>query len=75
MRRTSIVIAFIVGAYFVVRAVVEVATIDYRESSSYRHDWGGPSLAGVLTVHCLPGLISLLAMAWGWRRIHTRAER
>jgi len=35
--------------------VVELLIIDYSDPSSYRHDWGGPSLIGVLLVNCLPG--------------------
>lgn len=69
MRVAVIVIAYFVGGYFVIRAAVELATIDYGDSSSYRDDWGGPSLIGVLAVHCLPGVISIVAMIWGWRHV------
>jgi len=69
MKAAVIGLAYVVGAYFIVRAVVEFVTIDYGDSSSYRGDWGGPGLAGVLAVHCLPGLVAVLAMIWGWRRV------
>jgi hypothetical protein len=69
VKLTAIVVGYIVGAYFVVRAVVVLATIDYGDASSYRDDWGGPSLLGVLAVHCLPGMIALVAMIWGLRRL------
>ena len=72
MRVVGIVLAYVVGTYFVVRAVVEVVTIDYGDPSSYEKDWGGPSLLGVLAVHCLPGVIALALMLWGARRLrHT----
>ena len=53
----------IVGIFFIVRAVVELLTIDYySDPTSYADDWGGPSIAGVLLVHCGLGLI---AAFWG----------
>jgi len=69
MKAVAIVIAYVIGAYLVVRAVVELVLIDYGDSSSYRDDWGGPILIGVLAVHCLPGVISLVAMIRGWRTL------
>jgi len=63
------VVAHIIGAYFVVRAAVELITLDYGNPSSYRDDWGGPSLPGVLAVHCLPGVIALGLMVSRWRRL------
>ncbi len=68
MKTVGIVLAYVVGAYLVVRAVVELVTIDYGNSASYEDDWGGPSLVGVLAVHCLPGLVALALMIWGARR-------
>jgi hypothetical protein len=35
---------------------------------TYRLDWGGPSLPGVLLVHCGPGVISLALMVAAIRR-------
>jgi hypothetical protein len=55
MRRIVIALGVIVGV-FIVRAVVELLTIDYSDPSSYADDWGGPSIAGVLLVHCGLGL-------------------
>jgi hypothetical protein len=75
MKLAAIVVAYIAGAYFVVRAVVEFATIDYGDAASYRDDWGGPSLVGVLAVHCLPGVIALVAMIWGLRRLRRASSR
>ena len=31
--------------------------IDFSDPATYRDDWGGPSLVGVLLVHCGPGLL------------------
>ena len=39
MKVALIVSAYVVGAFLVVRAVVEIATIDYGDASSYRDDW------------------------------------
>jgi hypothetical protein len=46
MKNVAIVLAYLVGAYLVVRAVVELAAIDYGDSTSYEDDWGGPTLVG-----------------------------
>ena len=42
MKTIGIVLAYLIGAYVVVRAIVEVVTIDYGDSFSYEDDWGGP---------------------------------
>ena len=72
MRRIGIALALVVGAFFIVRAVVELLTIDYSNPSSYADDWGGPSLAGVLLVHVGPGILALLMIVAFWRRSRTR---
>lgn len=72
MRRVAVVAAFVLGLYLIVRAVVEVAIVDYGDPDSYRLDWGGPSLAGVLAVHCGPGVLAAVLMVWWLRR---RASR
>jgi uncharacterized membrane protein len=70
-RRVVIVIAFVLGLFFIVRAIVELVTIDYSDPTSYAADWGGPSLAGVLIVHCGLGLLSVVAIGvYFWRRSH-----
>jgi hypothetical protein len=69
MRRVPIAFGVIVGVFFIVRAVVELLTIDYSDPTSYADDWGGPSLAGVLLVHCGLGLISAVWIGvFLWRR-------
>ena len=56
-------LAILLGLYFVARAVVEFFTIDVNDPATYREDWGGPSLLGVLAVHCGLGLLALAAFA------------
>ncbi len=57
MRKVLLAFGCIVGLYLFGRAVVEPFIITWNDPSTYRHDWGGPSLIGVLTVHCGPGLL------------------
>jgi hypothetical protein len=69
MRRVVLVPAAVLGLYLVGRAVAEPFVIDLGDPASYRNDWGGPGLAGVLAVHCGPGLVALaLTVAALWRR-------
>jgi len=71
MRKVTVALGLVLGVFFIIRAVVELLTIDYPNQSSYANDWGGPSLAGVLLVHCGLGLLALIAIvAYGWRRLH-----
>ena len=69
LRGLAIAIGVVLGVFFIVRAVVELLTIDYSDPSSYANDWGGPSLAGVLFVHCGLGVVSAIALVYGWRRL------
>ena len=69
LHTVAISLLVLLGALFIVRAVVELLTIDYSDPSSYASDWGGPSLAGVLLVHCGLGLASAIAFVYGWRRL------
>ncbi|WP_089253474.1 hypothetical protein [Asanoa hainanensis] len=63
MKKVLAVIGIVLGVYFVGRAAVEPFVIDFSDPSSYQNDWGGPSLAGVLAVHCGPGVLALLVFA------------
>ncbi len=58
----------ILGLYLFGRAIVELFIVHYGDPSSYRHDWGGPSLVGVLAVHCGFGLMSAVLIARWIRR-------
>jgi hypothetical protein len=75
MKAIAIVFAYLVGVFFVGRAIVELVTIDYGDASSYEEDWGGPSLIGVLAVHCLPGVIAAALMIWGALRLSRNTVR
>lgn len=57
------VLGLVIALYFIVRAVVELFIIDFSDPASYQNDWGGPSLAGVLAVHCGPGLLAIAIIA------------
>jgi hypothetical protein len=56
------------GFYLIVRAIVEPFVIDIHDPSTYHLDWGGPHLAGVLAVHCGPGVASAVLIALWFRR-------
>jgi hypothetical protein len=51
-----------IGTFFVVRAAAEPFAISLTDPATYRDDWGGPSLIGVLAVHTLPGVVALALM-------------
>ncbi|MBG0813723.1 hypothetical protein [Planomonospora sp. ID82291] len=74
MRKILQVLGFIVGAYLIVRAVAEPFVIDLSDPATYRNDWGGPGLAGVLAVHCGPGLVAAALMAWALMRRRSRSR-
>jgi hypothetical protein len=63
MKRIGLLLLWAVGVFFLARAIAEFILTDYSSPTSYRDDWGGPSLAGVLTVHTLPGVIAASLMA------------
>ncbi len=52
-----IVLGSLIALYFIVRAVIEFFVVDFGDPGSYQDAWGGPTLFGVLAVHCGPGLI------------------
>jgi hypothetical protein len=57
MRKVAWGIGIMLGLFFLVRAIAELVVIDFSDPATYRDDWGGPSLVGVLLVHCGPGLL------------------
>jgi len=70
------VFGVLVATYFIVRAVAEPFVIDVTDPSTYAGDWGGPSLIGVLAVHCGPGVLAAMFLYGSvvrWRR--ERRER
>ena len=64
MRRILGALALLLGLYLIVRAVAEPFVIDMSDPSTYERDWGGPRLAGVLAVHCGPGIVAAALIAW-----------
>lgn len=75
LRRAVLAFAGLLGIYLVFRAALEPFVVG--GPGEYANAWGGPSLAGVLAVHMLPGVVSLVALAvWAVRvrrrRWHSR---
>lgn len=68
VKRVAAGIGVAVCLYFIARAVAEPFVIDMSDPASYQDDWGGPSLAGVLAVHCGPGIVAAGLLAWWFRR-------
>ena len=62
LRPVAVVFGVILGLYLIGRAIIEPFGIDVSDPATYRHDWGGPSLAGVLAVHCGPGIVAAALM-------------
>ncbi len=65
MRKVALTLGLILGLYLLGRAVAEPFLIDVANPATYRNDWGGPSLLGVLAVHCGPGLLAGAAIVTG----------
>jgi hypothetical protein len=75
VRKAAAVLGLIAGIYLIGRAVVEAFTIDISDPASYRDDWGGPSLLGVLAVHSGPGLLAAAAIVTVLLRRRSRRTR
>ena len=73
MKRIGAVLLRILGIYLIVRAIIEPFVIDINDPATFRNDWGGPHLAGVLAVHCVPGIVAAALMAWTVIRRRPRA--
>ena len=68
-RRVLVGLGLVLAIYLVVRAIAEPFVIDVNDPDSYRSDWGGPSLIGVLAVHAGPALVIVIAaVVWFVRR-------
>jgi hypothetical protein len=68
LKKLALAFGLLIGFYLIVRAIIEPFVIDMHDPSTYHLDWGGPHLAGVLAVHCLPGVISAVLIARWLRR-------
>ncbi|HEY6596860.1 MAG TPA: hypothetical protein VI011_22570 [Asanoa sp.] len=75
MKRVLIGLGLLLAAYLIVRAIIEPFVIDFSDPATYDKDWGGPHLAGVLAVHCGPGLLAAALIAWWWVRLRKRRTR
>ena len=78
MKRLLSIVGLVVGGYLIVRAVAEPFVIDVSDPATYRDDWGGPSLAGVLAVHIVPGVVAaalIVAALLRRRRVSPAARR
>jgi hypothetical protein len=71
MRKAAIAVGLGLGLFFIVRAVAEPFVIDLSDPATYRNDWGGPSLLGVLLVHCGPGAIAAVVITMVLIRRHS----
>lgn len=70
LRNTAFTVLGVLGFYLLVRGIAEFFVIDFHDPASYRNDWGGPSLVGVLAVHSLPGFVALGGgIAWLRRQV------
>ena len=74
MKKIGYALLTALGIYLVGRAIAEPWVIDMGDPSSYRNDWGGPSLIGVLAVHCGPGLVFAGWTVWRLRRRLSRVS-
>lgn len=72
MRRVAAALGVVLGIFLIIRAIAEPFVIDFSDPATYRNDWGGPSLAGVLAVHMLPGLIAAALFVWTVMRRRSR---
>ncbi|MEV4497069.1 hypothetical protein AB0J84_15375 [Micromonospora arborensis] len=69
------ILGLIIALYFIVRAAIEPFVIDLSDPSTYQNDWGGPSLAGVLAVHCGPGVLAAVIVVVIVRRARAKADK
>lgn len=75
LKRAATGFAVLLGVYLIGRAAVEPFVVG-ADPADYAGSWGGPSLAGVLAVHMLPGVVSLVLLAVAARRFaRTRRMR
>ena len=74
MRRVVAVLGAVLGIFLIVRAITELFVIDMSDPATYRDDWGGPTLVGVLAVHMLPGLVAAAVFVWAVVRRRSRGS-
>ncbi len=54
----------VLGLFFIGRAAVELVTVHPGEPETYRQDWGGPTYLGVVFVHVLPAVLTVVIAVW-----------
>ncbi|WP_211270151.1 hypothetical protein [Rhodococcus phenolicus] len=64
-------LAGVAGAFAIARGVAEFFVVDFGDPASYRDDWGGPTLLGVLLVHSGPGVVAVITAGYLIRRNRT----
>jgi hypothetical protein len=75
MKRAAVVVGLILGVYLIARAVAEPFAIDMADPGTYRDDWGGPTLVGVLAVHSGPGVLAAAVIAIALLRRRSRRRQ
>ena len=75
MRKAAVALGVALGLFLIIRAVAEPFVIDLSDPATYRSDWGGPSLLGVLLVHCGPGVVAAIVMAMALLRRRSSRQR
>ncbi|MBF9135041.1 hypothetical protein I0C86_39890 [Plantactinospora sp. S1510] len=75
MKKALGAVGILFGLYLIVRALLEPFVIDMTDPATYQQDWGGPSLAGVLLVHCGPGVAAAVLIGLALRRWRRRRAR
>lgn len=70
MRRVGQAVLAVLAVYLLGRGIAEFWVIDLSDPSTYRNDWGGPSLIGVLAVHSGPAVLMLGWLAQGLTTRH-----
>ena len=75
MLKVARIVGVVVGFYLVGRAIAEPFLIDMSDPATYRDDWGGPSLFGVLLVHCGLGLVAGTLLLTGYLRRRSARQR
>jgi hypothetical protein len=75
MRKFARIAGVVVGLYLVVRAIAEPFLIDMSDPVTYRDDWGGPSLLGVLLVHCGLGILAGVVLVTAYLRRRAAPRR
>ena len=75
MRKAAVALGVALGLFLIIRAVAEPFVIDLSNPATYRNDWGGPSLLGVLLVHCGPGVVAAIVIAMALLRRRSSRRR